>query len=1304
MNAIYQKYKERFIQLSGRNRSLYLRGIVKKYSYDIGAILENSSEIDNFIDFIWQKKHVFHIMNDKIATRLAQRDLKADEAQPSLVPSNTPEDIFDLLENDESSSKKTVKLPTVSKTQRLLKEIESLRYLKREVDELEDETGRYELYIGYPFVSGNLSQDIQLMSPLMLFPVNIEIEKNQVSLVLPENKPAILNKALILAYAKERNLKTDSITQEFFLNEDLDIHSIYEIIDYLEEKGIKFKYVKRKGIVKFEPPTSGFEKNARLQISDAIEVKHMAVLGRFPLANSIYNDYLALEKDNLSSPSIEMLLNTKPVLNLTEVVEKKSRKKSDQMPVVDEIPKSPYFYGIQDVDYAQEKALEALEKNENVVIYGPPGTGKSQTIVNIISDALCKKKRVLVISQKRAALDVVFSRLGVLNSKAMLVPDPEKDKNIFFERLVDMHERSQIAALNSDIQKHVAVEQDIRDEIKTLTDISNTLYRPTSFGLNLQEMYAASYNIGKISSDYEFYNKLKNTNIINRKYADLSADIRLINDKNLHGLYVKQKKLLTDNEIIGYLLPNIDMHQLKEARTVVARYIEENSAPFNVTKYPYSRYLTTFYLEEAASDRRSIERVAEIITEVEHPKLVKALKVTSSIPVFWPAYFLFKYRHFCYKEDIKIDLNIAKHALEGFEEDYKILHRVIDPQGYSLAIGSIINGNTFFLKKLLEALDNYISIRDINAALSELSPWVREILDFAYRESDQTQLTFQSALDKIMPIRIYHEILSESPMAEQYLSKTITFNDLRNRILALKAEQRKINMSLAIQAFTEDYASHFSNSIDSKDYLYEIKKNKRLKPIRTMFEHFEDYLLLLFPCWLLSPDVVSTIFPLKKHLFDLIVFDEASQIFIESALPAIYRGDKVVVSGDNKQLRPSALFLKRYLGDYVYLSSQYNLATQAALEVESLLDLATSRYSPVHLTYHYRSEFAELIDFSNAAFYDNRLQVAPNIKKRKNEKAPIERIKVRGVWNDRKNHEEAAMVVRLVKSILSSRLMRESIGIVTFNIEQKEYIEDLLDHEAEKSPQFARQLSREKNRYEEGENVSIFVKNLENVQGEERDIIIFSIGYAKNTNDVIYANFGALSMEGGENRLNVAVTRAKKKVYVVTSIEPEELDRVETSKNNGPRLLKRYLQYARAVSDNDTKGIREVLSMLYVDRRHKLDIGRYEEQIKTELEKLGYVVDINIGNTKYKLSLAIYDDTLKGYVLGIECDYQAFNTSDSIMESDVYRIKFLENRGWTIMRVWSRDWWISRERVLDEIVAAIDRERTRKLDNLFMNS
>ena len=229
------------------------------------------------------------------------------------------------------------------------------------------------------------------------------------------------------------------------------------------------------------------------------------------------------------------------------------------------------------------------------------------------------------------------------------------------------------------------------------------------------------------------------------------------------------------------------------------------------------------------------------------------------------------------------------------------------------------------------------------------------------------------------------------------------------------------------------------------------------------------------------------------------------------------------------------------------------------------------------------------------------------------------------------------------------------------------------------------------------------MKNLENVQGEERDIIIFSVGYARNDYDRVVAQFGSLSAEGGENRLNVAITRAKKKVYVVTSIEPEELDRNETTKNPGPKLLKKYLAYARAVSSRNQGEVKDILQTIHRSAEVIDPIGAYEEQIKEQLEKLGYEVDINLGNTDYKLSLGIYDHELERYVLGVECDYQAYHSSSSVLERDVYRFKFLESKGWLIVRVWSRDWWLSRAKVLTDLVQIIERQKSVLREKLNAN-
>ncbi len=1294
MNPIYRKYKERFIQISGNNRSLYVKGIVKKYTFDIGAIMENRNDTDEFLDFLWHGRRSFSLINDKVVAKLLKQAAKTDTVSEEADRLTVATDADALAAEAESVTVRRAKQATPqNRVNKIVSsQIDSLKYLKREVEEIEKETGLYDLYIGYPFVIGNLSADIQLRAPLLLFPAHISIEKDEATLTLTPNQPIMLNKAFVLAYAKEHNIPTEKLIQEFDpLAEDA-FGGAYDVVDYLNAHGFKLRSVRRKSLQSFD--ASGFP-------LEGLEVRNYAVIGKFPLANAIYNDYLALEKDDLTTPSIEALLSPNNEKKREGIFERKRRAKRElKLSKRKDMMVTPSYYPINDLDYAQENALVEINRRDNIVIYGPPGTGKSQTIVNIISDALCKNKRVLVVSQKRAALDVVFSRLGKLNTKAMLIPDPEKDKNAFFERLRTMHAATATADYADKQDYYKKTEFDIRQEIDTLQSISDTLFNRTEFGLTLQEMYAGSYNIGKDTKDYKLYGELKKTDIIEENYPTLNESIKLVNDKNLAKFYLTRVELVKSNEMVTHILSDIDMHQLKEAQSLIEKLLSKPLVPFDSSRYPYSRYLTSFYLENAASDRRTLKRVAKTITSFEHPVLSGWMHA-SAFPLLWPLYPFLRLKYGEYCENVKIDLNVAKNVLDDYADDFRPLSKVLDKGGYALAVGGLINGNTCFLEKLQDALNSYVKVRDMNTALNALSPEVKAVLDFAYEHSDGNLRSMREVLDKILPLRIYHEIVSMDALIEPFLSKTVTFDEMRHRILRLKSDQRELSRSLATSMFSAEYSEYFKNAEHRKDFLYDIQKQRALRPIRQMFDYYDEFLLRLFPCWLLSPEVVSTILPLKRDLFDLVVFDEASQIFIENALPAIYRGTKVVVAGDSKQLRPTAGFVKKYFGDYS-VDNGLDLSTQAALEVESLLDLATSRYYPVHLSYHYRSNFAELIDFSNAAFYDNKLQIAPNTGKNYSE-PPIERIKVKGTWQNRHNHEEAAAVVKLVKNIFARREMNETVGIVTFNIEQKEYIEDLLDAEADKTQIFRKQLFKERNRVEDGENVGLFVKNLENVQGEERDIIIFSVGYARNDYDRVVAQFGSLSAEGGENRLNVAITRAKKKVYVVTSIEPEELDRNETTKNPGPKLLKKYLSYTRAVSSRNQGEVKDILQTIHRSAEVIDPIGAYEEQIKEQLEKLGYEVDINLGNTDYKLSLGIYDPELERYVLGVECDYQAYHSSSSVLERDVYRFKFLESKGWLIVRVWSRDWWLSRAKVLTDLVQIIERQKSVLREKLNAN-
>ncbi len=313
---------------------------------------------------------------------------------------------------------------------------------------------------------------------------------------------------------------------------------------------------------------------------------------------------------------------------------------------------------------------------------------------------------------------------------------------------------------------------------------------------------------------------------------------------------------------------------------------------------------------------------------------------------------------------------------------------------------------------------------------------------------------------------------------------------------------------------------------------------------------------------------------------------------------------------------------------------------------------------------------------------------------------PIERILVNGLWSDRKNIVEAKRVVDLLKDVLKKRKNNETIGVITFNVEQEACIEDLIEQECLTDTNFRNLIIKEQNRIENGEDVSLFVKNLENVQGDERDIIILSVGYASNENGRVVANFGSLSTEGGENRLNVAITRAKSKIYVVTSIEPEEL-KVDTSKYPGPRLLKTYLTYVRAISSGNTEEAKTILSSFgeYVKIASPFTaILPMENQIAESLTKLGYKVDVDLGNSTSKISLAVYDKTLDKYLLGIETDQSILSSSTSALERDVYRNNFLKSKGWKIFRVWSRDWWHNSNQVINNLVKAIEKEKN-KLDS-----
>jgi superfamily I DNA and/or RNA helicase len=391
-----------------------------------------------------------------------------------------------------------------------------------------------------------------------------------------------------------------------------------------------------------------------------------------------------------------------------------------------------------------------------------------------------------------------------------------------------------------------------------------------------------------------------------------------------------------------------------------------------------------------------------------------------------------------------------------------------------------------------------------------------------------------------------------------------------------------------------------------------------------------------------SPESVSAIFQMQE-LFDLVIFDEASQCFAERGIPAIYRARQIVVTGDNKQLQPSDLYRVRF---------EEEAEDTPELEVDSLLDLAAHYFPQTQLQGHYRSKSLELIDFSNTHFYKHSLQLLPDRMQLNKREPAVSYIKVEGVWQENTNPVEAAEVVKLVTGLIAQRPDKD-IGVVTFNFKQQTLIQDLLEAYC---LQAGKVLPS-----------SLFVKNIENVQGDERDIIIFSVGYAPDVKGRMAMQFGSLNMQGGENRLNVAVTRAREQIYIISSIVPSQL-KTEDSLHKGPKLLKDYLAYALHVSGGEYKPSPKPPKGFEASRLLKDKLVNWSAHLAKELP----FADLTLKKEQQYLSLLLTDDDL-------------YHQSLSAKDAHAYTPFLLAKKNWPFTRIYSREYWKDKIKVQEKM-------------------
>lgn len=1033
--------------------------------YGVGDVfIENYAKDFLYILQKYNKTSETHQLDQKhreFISRLENKLIDISKRNPHLYLSSTNSanylDLCDLIDVDVidalffKKNKRLIELCNVKKYPDTQKIYTKANRLFRKLNLDLTEKGEYNLYIAYPFVEGTTFDGVfSINAPLLYFPVVMEKDDYRFVIKVDGNREVILNESLIIMAMKFITKKEIEITDIEFSINNMNYDTFEsELIKKYEEFGIKLDLddVDESLLVLDKENIVG---------QKGFKIRKFMVLGRFSaFSNNIHRDIAMIKNQGVINQNLYNIMF------------------GDKINVIEPTDCKWHVNQINQLDYSQLKVVNLVDRNESIVIEGPPGTGKSQTIVSIISNQVSKGYNVLMVAEKKAAIDVIYSRLKDLREYSLLIDDAS-NKTSFYSQLQNL------------------VSKDVKD------------YKDSEKELNIDDQIKARLNR---------YNHIVET----------------LNDKGLYDVSMIQ--LFNDHHKI--LMNDQDA---KHYRTV-SRF--------------YKKYFSKLTYKEATSNLNLLYRD----DKEDFGKLMDIIKDREYITWFKKN---LEYDDF-------LDLSLKVEEFQGLKKG-SILKRIFKGMLFPF---TLIRFSWKFFKlskivknmKIEEDVQKYYGdYQNINSDFKKLSRQVRRFYIDMY--DYQVDKTCDFDYDTMMN---YYGNFLIGKLLKRYKSEIKSYGQLTKDYESINALYRSLidlneNKLLDLLDDTSDEVKEL------KRYTNILKaiNSTRLPNIASFLEKFRFEMLHMVKIWLVTPNVVSTLLPMEKDLFDICIFDEASQMYLEKAIPSLYRAKRCVISGDTKQLRPSSFGFGRLEG---IQEDDYALEDFSVLDDESLLDFAKNRLPSFYLEYHYRSKYQELINLSNYVFYKRKL-IVPPYRSMKPE-IPLEYIDIKdALWDDKQNRVEAKKVVETLEKILNETKGEKSIGIITFNLPQRDLIEDLIDARCRESEAFATLYGNAKNKVEEKQNMGLFIKNIENVQGDERDIILISVGYSYNANGVFQRQFGWLSQKFGENRLNVCVTRAKYKIYLFVSFNLDDFE-VDDLANEGPRILKEYLTYAKYISNLD---------------------------------------------------------------------------------------------------------------------------------------
>ena len=1047
-------------------------------------------------------------------------------------------------------------------------------------------------------------------------------------------------------------------------------------------------------------------------------------------------------------------------------------------------------------DSSQLEAVCSAVEGNSFILHGPPGTGKSQTITNIIANALYRGKRVLFVAEKMAALTVVYSRLKAIGLDPFCL-ELHSNKSRKAEVLSQLKSATEVRRRNPNFD--LEQESQRLNSLKSDLDvIYQKLHQETFHGISLFEIFSkyvqlesfepqvqipdqliaelekANFpiyedfltqlsKVAELADDpspaHPFYQvKLQSYSVetreqiqksglefIDQRSKYLSALIPIVEELGIRKIIgakerFELEKLLalsaglsqlpqplffhSDPQVlVEEILPLIqkassNLDTLERLQNSFENQILSLDAELLLRKWKIKeqewfiprffglkkiKLLVKSYLKQKG--KLEADEIPKVLSEIQEYQIrckvlesKKAqlnqfgiakqlesknhiLNLQSKIPQLLESHQAF---HVLYQteDEIKMAKSLMQKLISSEEEAWtkkvnQLLHHSEKEQSIAKALeskmgtpiplelkagkdsGKVRAENWISNIENLKEWHNWTVIKD-QADAYHLKGLVQKIEEVGINSAHLKPLILKETYKRMANeyIRLHPELGVFSGKA--FESRISEFRKLNSQFAKLTREILFIKLAESIPDFSREGASSSETGILQKA----IRNNGRGLSIRQLFVQIPNLLPRISPCMLMSPISVAQYLDIHKEPFDLLIFDEASQMPTSEAVGAMARAKQLIIVGDPKQMPPTNFFSSVHIDE-----------EDLNEDLESILDDCEALSVPSkQLKWHYRSKHESLIAFSNAKYYENSLFTFPSPD---DQESRVRLVKMNGVYDrgkTRQNLVEAKAIVEdLVRRIQLPLNQRKSVGVVTFSSVQQTLIEDLLLEKFRQNPQLEEMALSFEEPY--------FIKNLENVQGDERDVILFSVCYGPDENGHVALNFGPLNRDGGWRRLNVAVSRARYEMVIYSSISADQID-LNRSKAEGIAGIKSFLAFAEKGKGLLPQG--KVGTSVVQSHGLAKAIGEF-------LKSHNYKVELGVGSSGFKIDLAIlHPEVPNKYLLGILLDNKSHSSSKSSIDRLLVQEGVLELLGWKIIKVWALDWWESPAKEGAKILARIE--------------